>query len=440
MYTITNKPETVVYHLDASEFAWELSDKKVITAWGFNKQLPGPVLRANVGDTLVVKVKNDLREPTTVHWHGIRLPAAMDGTEDVQKKIEPGETFEYRFQLPDAGTFWYHAHTNETVQMERGLYGALIVDGHSEPVVDDEKIFLIDDMKLNQRNEFKMPRWFLPRMIERHDGRQGSTLLLNGKETPEINLHGNQVERWRMINASSARYFHLSFEGKPFRIIATDGGLLEQPVLATAALITPGERIDILVGPFNEGESFNLESLAYDRTTFLKARDEVFAKVKVGVRKSTTVFIPAIMNTILPLAARDAKATREIKLSVDIRIRKGDFRINDGSHLIDDPVKVGDLQIWNVRNESKMDHPFHLHGFFFQILEINGQPPEYRAWKDTCNVPPLATVKIAWMPDNRPGMWMYHCHIIEHHAAGMMASFEVTNNHSKTKIKHVHPH
>lgn len=431
----------VEYTLEASAFTWEIVPGKTIEAWGFNKQLPGPVLRANTGDTLVVRITNNLNEATTIHWHGICLPATMDGTDGVQKPIEPGEVFEYRFVVPDAGTFWYHAHTNETIQMERGMYGALIVNGETDPIVDDEKIFMIDDMKLDENNEFTNPSWFLTRAMERHDGRQGNTLLLNGKEDLVIHAHGGQTERWRFINSSSARYFVLHLGGKAFKMIASDGGLLEHPITVTEALITPGERIDIAV-EFIEGESFAIESLAYDRMTFLKAKPEKFARVNVGVRKLSKALIPETLRTIEPLASQDAAITRKIKLSVDPRIRdQMDFRINDGAHVNDKPVLVGELQIWEVSNTSRMDHPFHLHGFFFQVIEVNGEAPEYMAWKDTVNIKPKSTIKIAWMPDNRPGTWMYHCHIIEHHAAGMMAHFDVIDSGKPYKENHsTHTH
>jgi FtsP/CotA-like multicopper oxidase with cupredoxin domain len=422
-----NQSNVVEYNVEASEFNWEIAPGKTIKAWGFNKQLPGPVLRANIGDTLVVRITNNLKEATTIHWHGIRLPASMDGTDGVQKPIEPGQVFEYRFAVPDAGTFWYHAHTNETVQMERGMYGALIVDSEADPVVDGEKIFMIDDMKLDENNDFTKPSWYLPRAIERHDGRQGNTLLLNGKEDLVISAHGGQTERWRFINSSSARYFMLHLGGKTFKIIASDGGLLEHPLTVTEALITPGERIDIALD-FKEGESFAIESLAYDRMTFLKAKSETFATVKVEGNKSSRAFIPETLRKIEPLAPQEAQVTRKIKLSVDPRIRdQKDFRINDGVHVNDKPVMVGELQIWEVSNTSRMDHPFHLHGFFFQVIEENGKATAYKAWKDTVNLAPKSTIKIAWMPDNRPGTWMYHCHIIEHHAAGMMTHFDVVD-------------
>ncbi len=171
------KSKIVEYNFEASAFNWEIAPGKTVEAWGFNKQLPGPVLRANVGDTLIVRLMNNLNEPTTIHWHGICLPAAMDGIDGVQEPVAPGETFKYRFVVPDAGTFWYYSHANE----------------------------------------FTKPGWFIPRVVERHDGRQGNTLLLNGKENTIVNVNGSQTERWRFINSSSVRYFLLHLERKSLK-------------------------------------------------------------------------------------------------------------------------------------------------------------------------------------------------------------------------------
>ena len=157
----------VEYNLTASEFNWEIKPGKVITAWGFNNQVPGPVLKAKKGDTLVVRVQNNLPESTMVHWHGIRLPASMDGTGEVQQPILPGESFEYSFTVPDAGTFWYHSHQNETIQMEKGMYGGIVIEDVTDPVVDDEKVLVMDDMKLTSKNEFKQ-HGTIGRWIERH--------------------------------------------------------------------------------------------------------------------------------------------------------------------------------------------------------------------------------------------------------------------------------
>ena len=422
------KTNIQTYELVASEFDWNISENKTVKAWGFNGSVPGPLIKAKKGDTVVVKVTNALSEPTIIHWHGIRLASSMDGTDDVQKPILPGEQFEYRFEVPDAGTFWYHSHQNETEQMERGMYGALIVEDDKEPVVvDNDRVFMIDDMKLTETNGFKRGN-FLQRWIERHDGREGETLLINGKVNPLIAMQAGQTERWRFINSSSARYFRLYLGDIPFQVISTDGGLIEHPQQRTELLMVPGERYDILVGPFEEGDRFTIDSLPYNRMTFVKSRHTSFATVSVGARVSSRAAIPAKLRSIETLAAQDAHVTRMVKFSVDASLKNGiDFRVNNELHNVDKPVNVGELQVWEVYNASLMDHPFHLHGFFFQVLEINGEAPGYRAWKDTVNLGPRTKVKIAWRPDNRPGKWMYHCHILEHHEAGMMAHFEVVD-------------
>jgi FtsP/CotA-like multicopper oxidase with cupredoxin domain len=236
--------------LEAREMDWEFTPGVTTKAWGFNGQIPGPVIEARVGDVLELRLTNHLPEPTVIHWHGLRLPAAMDGTDMVQRPIKPGDTFTYRFTLRDAGTFWYHPHMNETVQLERGLYGALIVRGPNEPTLDAERVLVFDDVKLDRKGQIKK----LGGLIEGHDGRQGGTRLVNGKAESELTVAAGQIERWRVINASSARYVRLSIGGRPFTILGTDGGLIEAPVTITEVLLTPADRVDIAVGPFTEGD------------------------------------------------------------------------------------------------------------------------------------------------------------------------------------------
>jgi len=370
---------------------------------------------------VVVRLRNRLEEPTVIHWHGLRLPAAMDGTQVVQPLVQPGESFEYRFTVPDAGTFWFHSHHNETEQMERGLYGALVVRGENEVKVDRERVLVLDDVKLRRNGDFaKFGGW-----IEEHMGREGDIRLVNGKSEPTLDVAAGQVERWRVINSSSARYVQLSIGGREFSIIGTGGGLIESPVKATQVLLVPGDRVDVAVGPFEEGTQLSLESLPYDRHTG-KKKTERFATVRVGAAKPSVAMIPTRMRSIEPLAAPDASPTRTVVMSEKLSWKRGtDFMINGEMHHTDKPVTVGELQVWDVENASHMDHPFHLHGFFFQVLNVNGEVPAYRSWQDTVNVPPRGRVRIAWMPDDRPGYWMYHCHILEHHAGGMMANFEV---------------
>jgi len=251
----------VVVDLEAREAIWEIAEGKRVSGWTYNGQVPGPTIEARVGDTVVVRLKNDLPEATTIHWHGLRVPAAMDGTTSVQRAVAPGETFEYRFTVPDAGTFWYHSHSNETVQMERGLYGALVVRGVEEPVVDAERVLMLDDVKLGWRGDFAR----FGGMMERHNGRQGDVCVVNGRADAELTMAAGQVERWRIVNAASARFVLLSFGGRPFQLIGSSGGLTEAPITMTEVLLTPGDRADLALGPFEEGLTIPLQSLPYDR-------------------------------------------------------------------------------------------------------------------------------------------------------------------------------
>jgi FtsP/CotA-like multicopper oxidase with cupredoxin domain len=408
--------------LEARETEWEFVPGRRTRAWGYNGQVPGPVLEANVGDVLEVQLTNSLPEPTTIHWHGLRLPAPMDGTENVQHPILPGASFTYRFALRDAGVFWYHPHSNETVQLERGLYGALIVRGPDEPVLDAERILVLDDVALDQHRQIKPPGGW----IERHDGRLGSVRLVNGKSMAVFDVAADQVERWRIVNASSARYIRLSIGGRPFRILGTDGGLLTRPFTTSEVLLAPADRVDLAVGPFAEGETLAVEARRYYQGSMKRSTSESLATVRVGPPAPSRAVIPEVLRHIEPLVEGAVTPNREVHLGFDVSLKHGvRFTVNRELHHRAEPVRVGELQVWDIVNGTKMDHPFHLHGFFFQVLEVNGRPPEFLSWEDTVNIPPSGQVRIAWLPDDRPGEWMYHCHILEHHAGGMMAHFEV---------------
>ena len=412
--------QVVVVELEAREA--EAAIAPGFTAWTYNGQVPGPTLEARVGDVLEVRLTNRLSEPTSIHWHGLRLPDAMDGTDMTQRLVAPGETFVYRFHLPDAGTFWYHPHANETVQLERGLYGALVVRGEDEPVFDREQVLVFDDVKLDRKGGLAK----FGGLLDMHDGREGDLRLISGKVEPELTIAAGQIERWRLINASSARYVRFSLGGKPFTVIGSDVGLIDRPRTMTEMLLPPGQRVEIAVGRFAEGDAYAIESLAYDRSTLRKRKTERFGTLRVGPERPSIAAIPAELKRIERLAAADAAPTRTVTFDEKMSLTKGmEFTVNGRMHDQDAPVKVGELQIWDVVNGTHMDHPFHLHGFRFQVLAVNRVPQEWVGWNDVVNLPPKSTTKIAWIADDRPGSWMYHCHILEHHAAGMMAHFDV---------------
>ena len=419
----SSEAEGVVrYRLEASEIDWQIAPGRTVRGYGLNGQVPGPVIEAKQGVPHEIELTNHLPEPTVIHWHGLRIPAAMDGTEIVQRLVQPGETFTYRFTPPDAGTFWYHSHANETEQMEKGLYGALIVRAADELALDGEKILVFDDLRVDESGQIAK----FGGLLDRHNGREGNVRLINGTSEPELTIAAGQIERWRIVNASSARYVRLSLGGLPFQIIGTDGGLVEAPVTAKEVLLPPADRVELAVGPFeNEGDVFGIDDLPYDRKAGKKGVER-FGMIRIAPRKPSTAQVPPRLREIAPLATGEASVTRTVKLGFKVSLRRGfDFVINRERHHHDESVNVGELQVWDVVNTTMMDHPFHLHGFFFQVLEIDGKKPAWRSLEDVINVPPKATVRIAWYPDDRPGMWMYHCHILEHHAAGMMAHFEV---------------
>jgi FtsP/CotA-like multicopper oxidase with cupredoxin domain len=405
--------DLVSVRLEAREAEWVFAPGQSVRGFGFNGDVPGPLIEANVGDTIQARLTNKLHQPTTIHWHGLRVPADMDGTEAVQPPVEPGGSFDYEFVVPDAGTFWYHSHVNETEQLERGLYGALIVRGRDELTLDRGRVLLLDDLKLGPDGDVAP----FGDEHELHEGREGDVRLVNGTQEPELEVAAGQIERWRIANTANTRFVRLSLGGRPFSLLGTDGGLLAAPIEATEVLLTPGERVDLAVGPFTEGELLEIEALPYDRGRG-EPRRERFATLRVVAPAPSTAQIPDTLRRIDPLVVGDAEPepTRTVSMKA---------LMHGGPHQRDDPVPVGELQVWDLVNETSQDHPFHLHGFFFQIVKKNGDPSPVLSWKDTTNVPRKEQVRIAWLPDDRPGEWMYHCHILEHHAMGMMAHFEV---------------
>lgn len=420
--TSSHTNRTVHVRLEARETSWEIAPGRSLAAWGYEGLVPGPTIVLRVGDTLVAELVNHLPEPTSIHWHGVRLPAAMDGTPMTQALVRPGERFEYRFTLPDAGTFWYHSHANETVQMERGLYGALVVLGPDEPRFDADRVLVLDDVRIDGRGRIAAPR-----LLDRHAGREGDVTLVNGRSLPALEIAAGQVERWRIVNACSARYVRLSIGGRPFRIIGGDGGATSTIETVTEKLLVPGERVELAVGPFeDEGTVLPIVSLPYRRTSMKWPTRTPWGSLRVGSRAPSTASLDTNTVPLVPLVEAGAIVpTRTVRFGARMTFHGHDWLVNGETHHHDAPVKVGELQIWDIVNETGMDHPFHLHGFFFQVVAVDGVPRAPTSWDDTVNVVARQTVTIAFRADERPGPWMYHCHILEHHEAGMMGHFDV---------------
>ncbi len=418
-------PHVVEVNLEATYAEWEISPGQSVHAMTYNGSVPGPLIEAHVGDTLIVHFTNHLTEPTTIHWHGVRVPAAMDGSPMAQAPVQPGGSFAYQFTLTDAGTFWYHPHADEPVQMEHGMYGAIVVRGDSEPVMDAEGVVMLDDLTLGPDGQIASPAG----AIEDHTGREGAVSLLNGRMGVAIPIRSGQRQRWRLVNAGSARFYRLAIPGVTFTVLGTDGGFLAQPYDTGELFMVPGDRLDVVVTATGApGSSATLQNLPYDRGHGGGSPTTMdLATLTYDGESMNGAAIPASLGrTIDPISTAGA-TTRTIIFDEVINPDTGDttFTIN-GKSYPDVPTfdaHVGRTEVWDVQNKSGMDHPFHLHGFFFQVIGASGAP---LSWEDSIQLKAKSTLRIAFTPDDRQGMWMYHCHILEHVKSGMMADFRLT--------------
>lgn len=415
--------------------------------WCYGGQVPGPELRIRQGDRLRIAVTNDLAEETTVHWHGVRVPNAMDGVPHLtQRPIGPGETFLYEFDAPDAGTFWYHPHQRSFEQVGRGLYGALIVEEHQPIQVDRDLVWVLDDWRLT--DDAAISDDFGNFMDRSHNGRVGNTVTINGKVPDEFTVRAGERIRLRLINAANARIFALRFEGHRPQVVAIDGQPVEphEPedgriVLAPAMRMdlvldmigAPGTRTTV-VDDFYADLAYRLVDLAYgaeppagnrppDASIRLPSNRLAEPDLADAVRHD--VVLGGGMMSMMMGAMMDGRMT-------DMRtmMRQGmAWTINGiaSSEHVMDPIftlRRGQTCVIAMANDTAWHHPMHLHGHAFRVLSRNREPTRYRAWQDTVLVAPREHVEIAFVADN-PGDWMFHCHVLEHQAAGMMSTIRV---------------
>lgn len=422
---INPDPNIIEFSLEANITELEFIPGTTTPAWTYNGTLPGPLIRAKVGDRMIVHFKNSLPEATTIHWHGVRVPNEMDGSPHLtQVPIEPGEEFTYDFVFEDAGTFWYHPHFNSPAQVSRGLYGAIVVEDPAEPDFGDELVVILSDISLNPDGSFTEP----DRGGSFGDlfGREGDTILVNGKVEPTLRVRAGKPQRWRIIDAAITRYFPIALRGHTWVRIGGDGGLIEHAEELPRLVLAPGERADLVFTPIGEpGSSASMGWLPVDRgwgTSVGARRVPVLNVETVDEAPVAPPPVPTALRTIEPIDV--AGATEQ---TVELTIQLDDpsipmMGINHIAHDLRLEAHVGETQVWNVVNNTDFDHPFHLHGFFFQVLDDDTRTPE---WKDTVNVRNHSSMRLAVYFDNRPGLWMFHCHILDHAEVGMMADLEV---------------
>ena len=398
-------------------------------------RVPGPMIVARRGDTVVLRLRNDMPvERTTLHMHGVRLPANMDGNPAVSGAIDPGHSFEYRFVARDAGYFWYHPHINTDEHLELGLQGPIVILEPDRPATT-ERWFMIDDIDLDDVGQVVLDM----DETEMRTGRQGDLLLVNGRPGGVLRAAAGATERWHLVNSANARHLDLIVPGAKLTVIGWDGGAIARPYEVERLAIAPGERFDVLVAlPAAPGRVLDVRTGPVLSDPGTEVTTEVTTE-EIDARHLFSIVLddrpdeyPAPVSDdfagVEPALAIDGTTpTKRFTLRADFD-RPGPplMSINDQVWPFNEAVHVtlGDTEIWEVENLGPGMHPFHLHGLFFQVLA--GAAPFHLGggWKDTVPIGPYSTVRVAVQYD-APGHWLYHCQIPEHAHMGMMGDLLV---------------
>ena len=437
-------------------FAQIKTGQQTITG-GINNKFWGPTLFINKGDSVFMNVKNSTNDSTTIHWHGMHLPAVMDG--GLYQVIPAGTTWKPYWKMNnDAGTYWYHPHLHEMTQSQitKGIGGLIIVRDAVESALPLPRKYGVDDIPLaltdrtfGTDNQFRVVPY-------------GDSMMVNGVLSPQFTIPA-QVVRLRILNAAVERSYNLGFsDNRNFSIITSDGGLLSAPVSLTRYILHAGERIEILVNCSSQnGTSVDLK--AYNSTltqmdpggdvfpngpfaNALARKDFNILRLNIGAQTSTPITtIPTSLRTLIPLSASSANLTRNLTISDTMiaGVQGAAFLINRKLFAYgfnNYQVPLNNTEIWQITSTSNFGHPFHIHDVEFNILSINGAaPPAAQAgWKDVVYVPARQTVRfIAKFDDFASNLhpFMYHCHIALHEDEGMMGQFIVTGTTPTSEVK-----
>jgi bilirubin oxidase len=436
--------------------------------WGINQTFLGGTLRARKGDNVHINVTNDLPETSTLHWHGVKLPAYADG--GPHQPIQPSETWlsEYTIDQP-AATLWYHSHqlhkTGE--QVYNGLAGMFIVDDEQSELLNLPSAYGVDDFPvIIQDRDFNddgslnyLSRLDLEKGLR---GVKGEVMLVNGVITPTLAVTKSLI-RLRILNGSNARVYQLLFDdNRSFKVIASDGGLLEAPEVTQTIKLAPGERAEIVVDVIDGGMPQLLHRPGHDLMPNMKklsiiqkigmaifGNDEdvksEFEIMQIDASKVTTsdASVPNQLTIHTDLSTHSIAMRRVMTLKMEsgspliflssaILGSRDLMTINDKSmdiNRIDERVKAGSVEVWEIRNKSRMLHPFHIHNVQFKIVSrLGGLHDHEKGFKDVVIVYPGERVEVImkfpeFRDENTP--YMYHCHILEHEDRGMMGQFVV---------------
>jgi FtsP/CotA-like multicopper oxidase with cupredoxin domain len=422
-FALTSTASGVVQEFDlrAAESSFELTKGITISSFAYNEQIPGPELRVALGATVKVNFRNDLPQPTTIHWHGVRVPNAMDGVPGVtQEPIEPGESFVYEFTPKDPGTFWFHPHVRGSEQVEKGLYGVLIVEDPEDPEYTQDVVWVVDDWRITPAG--KLDERFNTGHDLSHDGRWGNVITVNGSVDEQLHVKPGERIRLRLVNVSNARVYVPDFSPLEAGLIAADGMPVSGVSSATGIELAPGNRIDvdITVPTGFRGKTITVTD------TFTRATNRLG---QIIVADEDAVSTPAFdypLAKIMPLWSTAVEADVDAEYVLDAR-RGGEYGIEwtiNGKTFPEAEaitLRSGEFEKIRFTNESARLHPMHLHGQFFKVLARNGKPVNEGFWRDTVLLKRDETVDVGLVPVDE-GEWANHCHTLEHAEAGMMTT------------------
>ncbi len=449
----------------------------------YNGSIPGPTLKIPQGATVTVNFKNDTDVENTIHSHGVRMANAFDGVPDVtQKVVQPGDSFTYTLTFPDTGVYWYHPHMRDDYAIELGLYGNFLVTSESPTywnTVDREVAVFLDDILIENG---KIAPFYKDGSDRALMGRFGNVMLVNGETDYTLSVKSGEVIRFYFTNSASVRPFNLAIKGAKLKLVGGDNGAYEHEEWKDAVLITPSERA-VVETRFDAPGEYEIQNKTPDTTTRLGkiiVSDESLVSSNANIFKTLRDNVEAI-KIIDPFRPFFAKETdKRIKLSLDMlggntgmmgngthgmpsrmgggqmmgTVPKGGIEWDDSDNAgmnamsntdmvtwkiidqdsgnanmdIDWKFKVGEKMKIRITNDGNsahpMQHPIHFHGQRFLVLNKNGAPETNLVWKDTVNVPAGEYLDVLIDMSN-PGVWMAHCHILEHIEAGMMFTFTV---------------
>ena len=406
----------------------------------YQSNILGPTIRVNNGQTVNAVLQNNLSEETNIHWHGLKVPANMDG--HPKDLTQPGGSFNYVLPINQrAGTYWYHPHPHKKTgkQVHAGLAGMFIVNDNEEAALNlpsgDFEVPLVIQDKRFRGDQLS----YAPTMMEVMTGYFGETVIVNGTASPVLTV-ATRWYRFRILNGSTARVYNLALSnGADLTVIGNDGGLLAAPEKVKEILLGPGERADVLINfaGISAGTEIFLFSKTFNGGSAQGTQQFKIMKFSVATTSADTFSLPASLSAITALAPASASKTR----SFDIGVMGMGGMMMAGMHTIngktfdmvriDETVQAGATEIWEFNNLAGDEiHPIHIHAVQFQVLSRSGGRGSLTAiekgWKDTVLVMPREKVSlIMTFPLNNKGVFVFHCHNLEHEDDGMMLNFEI---------------